>query len=470
MKTLKLFLMSALLFAIVFCFAGSAKAMTDIEKQALITQLQAEIVQLQAQIAQLEQSQSQQTTTTGASWCHDFNTNMKAGATGSEVLALQTALTKEGYDVSADKKMTFEDATYVAVVKFQERYASETLAPYGLTSGTGAVSSKTRAKLNALYGCALTSVQASSPTQPSITITSPNGGESWTQGTTQSITWQANGVDKVDITVSHWGPTPVIVDIAKGVDASLGTYAWKVPSDLIGNDFIVSVDSVKDGNYIAQDFSDNYFSIVNFTKGAVNIYDKENDLVSSLKPALPMFKGKEYKITWQYDQQKLGIDPSQLINIQLISFDYGFNTSQPATFYYTIADDIPINLGSYTFTLPKDLKAGSTAINIDPELLKQSYDYNIVIYLKDKYSALNDKEFARSNLFKIVSYDYQYVSILSPVGGETWQGGETYNIKWKSVNYDEFDFYNSTVGEVVSVVCDCPIVKCFGGLLLIEEF
>ena len=68
-----------------------------------------------------------------------------------EVYNLQTALTKEGFDVSGDTQGGFGDNTAAAVVAFQSKY--------GIRQ-TGTVGPLTRVKLNALYGC---SVQLPTP-------------------------------------------------------------------------------------------------------------------------------------------------------------------------------------------------------------------------------------------------------------------------------------------------------------------
>ena len=130
--------------------AQDAKAQTVTDLQTQIQQLMAQIAALQQRLAQLQGA-----TTT---WCHNFNVNLKIGDSGTEVKALRTALTKEGFSglEAMGGAYQFDERLASAVVGFQEKYVSEILTPWRLVRGTGYVGPSTRAKLNKLYGCRLT--------------------------------------------------------------------------------------------------------------------------------------------------------------------------------------------------------------------------------------------------------------------------------------------------------------------------
>lgn len=80
-----------------------------------------------------------------------FKNDLTAGSKGAEVEKLQECLAKDP-EVYPEGTVTgeFGDKTKAAVIKFQEKYASEILAPSKLTKGNGKVLAGTREKLNEL--------------------------------------------------------------------------------------------------------------------------------------------------------------------------------------------------------------------------------------------------------------------------------------------------------------------------------
>jgi len=100
-----------------------------------------------------------------------------------------------------------------------------------------------------------------------ITVISPNGGEKFQQGADLTITWESKGVDYVNIDLQDWGrkqedgSTPFILDLVNNYPALKGTYTWKIYSDWpTGNLYKIKIESA--GKIVAEDSSDNYFSIV----------------------------------------------------------------------------------------------------------------------------------------------------------------------------------------------------------------
>ncbi|MBI2418455.1 MAG: hypothetical protein HYV28_11265 [Ignavibacteriales bacterium] len=62
-----------------------------------------------------------------------------------------------------------------------------------------------------------------------ITVTAPNGGETWGAGTTHNITWLANDIANVAIKYSTDNGTSWL-PVAASVAGSAGTFAWSVPN------------------------------------------------------------------------------------------------------------------------------------------------------------------------------------------------------------------------------------------------
>ena len=78
-----------------------------------------------------------------------FQSTLSVGSESNEVAELQRCLAKDP-DLYPNGTVSgyFGPKTKEAVIKFQEKYSEDVLAPFGLTEGTGTVREKTREKLN----------------------------------------------------------------------------------------------------------------------------------------------------------------------------------------------------------------------------------------------------------------------------------------------------------------------------------
>jgi len=125
-------------------------------------ELQAKIAQILAQIAVLQEQLTVSKTGAKITGCTitSFDRNLKQGMSGNDVKCLQiilnssadTKITAAGEGSAGQETTYFGSLTKAAVIKFQEKYASEILTPSGLSKGTGFVASATRARLNGLLG------------------------------------------------------------------------------------------------------------------------------------------------------------------------------------------------------------------------------------------------------------------------------------------------------------------------------
>ncbi|MEN8153488.1 MAG: hypothetical protein ABFR75_05645 [Acidobacteriota bacterium] len=99
----------------------------------------------------------------------------------------------------------------------------------------------------------------------SITVTSPNGGEDWTQGSSKNITWTATGLTN-DVKITLWKNGVLLGLIAKDIDPTSGSYPWTVGPYIGGtaaadDDYKIKVREQGGESFTTEDMSDEDFSI-----------------------------------------------------------------------------------------------------------------------------------------------------------------------------------------------------------------
>lgn len=199
MKVISVFAGSAMALTLVFGGAvAPAQAQTVEELTAQINSLLAMITSLQAQLTTIGGG-----TVSGVSY--SFTTNLSQGDSGADVLNLQKVL-----NMSADTQVAvtgvgsagleteyFGSLTKTAVIKFQNKYASEILTPVGLTAGTGYVGPSTRAKLNTMTA----PVVPVTPIDPTTPVVVPTGtGLTVSAGAQPTANLAAGGAARVPFT------------------------------------------------------------------------------------------------------------------------------------------------------------------------------------------------------------------------------------------------------------------------------
>ena len=104
-------------------------------------------------------------------------------------------------------------------------------------------------------------IAAPDTTAPTVTVTSPNGGESWAAGSVHNITWTATDDVAVPRSICSTPRTAAstFTPIATGL-ANTGSYAWTVPNTATANGFVKVVAHDGSGN-IGQDLSNAAFTI-----------------------------------------------------------------------------------------------------------------------------------------------------------------------------------------------------------------
>jgi hypothetical protein len=121
-------------------------------------EIKAEIIRISNLILQLQAELLKMIGTTEGCNIVSFDRNLQLNMIGDDVKCLQvllnssadTQVASSGAGSSGQETTKFGALTKAAVIKFQNKYASEVLTPWGLTEGNGFVGSKTIIKLNEL--------------------------------------------------------------------------------------------------------------------------------------------------------------------------------------------------------------------------------------------------------------------------------------------------------------------------------
>ncbi|MEJ2196268.1 MAG: Ser-Thr-rich GPI-anchored membrane family protein [Ignavibacteriaceae bacterium] len=209
-----------------------------------------------------------------------------------------------------------------------------------------------------------------------ITITSPNGGQSWMAGSSQTIFWTDN-IDG-DVIIELY-KADTLHSIISGPTASDGVKNWTLPFEIeSGNDYKVKIRSVDNSGIY--DFSDADFDIEGFEITVISPNGGEI-----------WYVGEDYNIIWT-DNLTGNIEIHLLKGGEFLSV---IDASDPSD-------------GIKTWSLPSSQETGS--------------DFRIRIASLDN-----------SNIFDISDSTFTIahkVLVVAPNGGESWQAGSEHTISW----------------------------------------
>ena len=256
------------------------------------------------------------------------------------------------------------------------------------------------------YGC------ESGACKPGITVLSPNGGEEWSFGTLQTITWSSKGIDKVNIYL--WFPDGATCLLTKDIPAANESYTLTIQENqqcsniekqITPGQYKIAIWSEEPAMDIAapHDYSDSYFSI-----------GKQKSItILSPNGGEEWFLGSTYEIKW---------NSSGFEKVHIDIIDGSKNTA------YTLASELPASKGKFSW------KIGSQW----PELSAgDKYKIRVISY---PFPASGEWEegvnYDVSDNYFSISQPVKGITVLSPNGGEEWKIGNTYTIKWDSSGYD----------------------------------
>jgi len=222
-----------------------------------------------------------------------------------------------------------------------------------------------------------TNVMDTAPATASIQVTAPNGGESWTLGSQQNITWTAQNLTG-NVTVALYRLGTWQSDLGTAA-AAAGTFAWTISAGLTAAaDYKVRV---YQGS--VEDYSDNIFTL---SSGGGT-------------PGIT--------VTAPNGGENWALNSSQNItgNVAIHWVRDGALTTGIA--------EVPVSPGSYTWTIPTDLTPGSA--------------YKIMI-------RNGTTEDSSDSNFTLSSASAPAITVTTPNGGESWQRGTPHNVTWTATD------------------------------------
>ncbi len=218
-----------------------------------------------------------------------------------------------------------------------------------------------------------------------LAVVSPNGGETYTAGTTNTITWTSEVIGNVRILLMKNGIQKALIASAA---PNTGSFAWLIPAGMLaGTDYTVKVISIS--NPTISDLSNATFSIIAGGGTMVTLTSPNGGEIWTA--------GTTNLITWNSDVTG---------NLRIVLLKNGIQ-------YSVIAGFLP-NTGSYSWTLPATIINGT------------DYSVKISSCINTTISDISD------STFSITGGSGSTLAVVSPNGGETYTVGTTNTITWTS--------------------------------------
>ena len=251
---------------------------------------------------------------------------------------------------------------------------------------------------------------------PSVTVLSPNGGESWTTTGAYSVKWTSQNISaNTSITVEFLNNSGVVKAYSTTNNGNLNIEALNLP---IGSDYKVRVYS-----YDTQDFSNATFSIVATSAPSITVTSPNGGETWKV--------GETKRIAWQAsnflstDKVKIYVDITDA------------TLSGSGVSNYVTDQEITASQGYYDWNIAQSQLPNNST---------RPHQYKIRISESvDPYTTYDTSDAP----FNITAN----ITVTSPNGGEQWHPGETHLISWKAsgVNHVKLYIYDSNISGTASV-------------------
>jgi Kre9/KNH-like N-terminal Ig-like domain len=228
-----------------------------------------------------------------------------------------------------------------------------------------------------------------------LSVGSPNGGETLTAGSMQTIRWTYTGnpgsAVKIELLKGGVSVSTISYYISIG-SAGSGSFNWSIPSTQVsGSDYQIRVTSLTNAAY--SDISDSVFTIVGPPPPTIS--------VTSPNGGETLTAGSAFTIRWNY-----GGNPGSAVKIELLK---GGILAATISYYTSIGS---AGSGSFNWSIPSTQVSGS------------DYQIKVTSLTNAAYSDTSDSNFT------IVGPPPPTISVTSPNGGETLTAGSMQILRW----------------------------------------
>jgi hypothetical protein len=225
---------------------------------------------------------------------------------------------------------------------------------------------------------------------PIITVTSPNGGEEWMQGTTHTISWTCeyfNGNVNIELITADKNREILAENIENN-----GSWEWTIADDQTpGTNYLIKISDTTDGE--PMDTSDEPFVIVSDVEPYISVISPNG--------GEEWLVGTTHEIIWE------SANVGDFVDISLFDIQAGS----------TVLVEETANDGSWGWAIPTDIETGDIYL----------------IQISD--SEDGEPEDFSDNPFSIIPEPNPTITVTSPNGGEEWMQGEIRNITWTSQDF-----------------------------------
>ncbi len=253
----------------------------------------------------------------------------------------------------------------------------------------------------------------------SLTITSPNGGEKWETGSTQTITWNSSGDAGSTVSLELYNLGSLDRTIAASTDND-GSYDWTIPGDVTpSGNYKVKITSLS--NAAVTDQSDSSFSIQAPVESGPDLF-----FLSYTVSSYQVTEGETFQVSVNEINQgssQAGASKTALyLTDELGNLDNAWKSDladvpalNPSETYSPSWSFSFPNLGSGTYTVWLYFEADTEGDVPEEDEENLAYGVNPISVTSTTSPTA--------------------ITVLSPNGGESATAGETMDIEWVSQGY-----------------------------------